>query len=100
MCSALIRAAKQRRMRQQRRLNGAPPRMRGFKPAPAWAWPRCSSGKHCCCHPPLLQVVREASKRVLGLRPFDVQLIGGMILHEGQVSMWLWGLHACNQLLW
>lgn len=33
----------------------------------------------------LLQLVREASKRVLGLRPFDVQLIGGMILHEGQV---------------
>ena len=30
--------------------------------------------------------MREASKRVLGLRPFDVQLIGGMILHEGQVQ--------------
>lgn len=29
--------------------------------------------------PFLLQVVREASKRVLGLRPFDVQLIGGMV---------------------
>lgn len=42
-------------------------------------------------HPPLssslyLQVVREASKRVLGLRPFDVQLVGGMILHEGQIA--------------
>lgn len=36
--------------------------------------------------PILLQVVREASKRVLGLRPFDVQLIGGMILHEGQIA--------------
>ena len=34
----------------------------------------------------LLQVVREASKRVLGLRPFDVQLIGGMILHKGQIA--------------
>ncbi len=32
------------------------------------------------------QVVREASKRVLGLRPFDVQLIGGMILHVGQIA--------------
>eukprot|EP00955_Chlamydomonas_euryale_P064609 359025-Chlamydomonas_euryale.AAC.2 len=32
------------------------------------------------------QVVREASKRVLGLRPFDTQLIGGMILHEGQIA--------------
>jgi preprotein translocase subunit SecA len=26
--------------------------------------------------------VREAAKRVLGMRPFDVQLIGGMVLHE------------------
>lgn len=33
-----------------------------------------------------LQVVREGSRRVLGLRPFDVQLIGGMILHEGQIA--------------
>lgn len=33
-----------------------------------------------------VQVVREASKRVLGLRPFDVQLMGGMILHEGQIA--------------
>lgn len=31
-------------------------------------------------------VVREASRRVLGLRPFDVQLIGGMILHDGQIA--------------
>ena len=33
-----------------------------------------------------MQVVREASARVLGLRPFDVQLIGGMILHAGQIA--------------
>ena len=33
-----------------------------------------------------LKVAREASKRVLGLRPFDTQLIGGMILHEGQIA--------------
>ena len=31
-------------------------------------------------------VVREASKRVLGLRHFDVQLIGGLILHEGKIA--------------
>ncbi len=31
-------------------------------------------------------MVREASRRVLGLRPFDVQLIGGMILHAGQIA--------------
>ena len=31
-------------------------------------------------------LVREASSRALGLRPFDVQLIGGMILHEGSIA--------------
>lgn len=31
-------------------------------------------------------VAREASKRVLGMRPYDVQLIGGMVLHEGCVA--------------
>lgn len=29
---------------------------------------------------------REASKRILGMRPFDVQLIGGIALHEGNVA--------------
>ena len=36
--------------------------------------------------PEAFAVVREASKRVLGLRPFDVQVIGGVILHEGQIA--------------
>jgi len=31
-------------------------------------------------------VVREASKRTLGMRHFDVQLIGGMVLHQGKIS--------------
>ena len=31
-------------------------------------------------------VVREASIRALGMRPFDVQLIGGMVLHQGKIS--------------
>ncbi|QDX91568.1 accessory Sec system translocase SecA2 [Brevibacillus laterosporus] len=31
-------------------------------------------------------VVREASKRVLGMRHFDVQLIGGMVLQEGRIA--------------
>ena len=31
-------------------------------------------------------VVRETSKRVLNMRHFDVQLIGGMILHEGKIA--------------
>src|SRR5262249_6060764 len=35
---------------------------------------------------PAFGTVREASKRTLGERHFDVQLIGGMILHEGKIS--------------
>jgi preprotein translocase subunit SecA len=35
---------------------------------------------------PAFATVREAGKRVLGQRHFDVQLIGGMILHEGGIS--------------
>ncbi|MGB7084236.1 MAG: preprotein translocase subunit SecA [Phormidesmis sp.] len=31
-------------------------------------------------------VVREAGKRVLGLRHYDVQLVGGMVLHDGQIA--------------
>ena len=31
-------------------------------------------------------VVREAGKRVLNMRHFDVQLIGGMVLHQGEIS--------------
>ncbi len=36
--------------------------------------------------PNAFAVAREASKRVLGMRPYDVQLIGGMVLHEGAVA--------------
>ena len=36
--------------------------------------------------PEAFAVVREASKRVLEMRHFDVQLIGGMVLHEGKIS--------------
>lgn len=35
---------------------------------------------------PAFAVVREASKRTLGMRHFDVQLIGGMILHGGNIA--------------
>src|SRR6185312_720357 len=35
---------------------------------------------------PAFATVREAAKRVLGQRHFDVQLIGGMILHEGAIA--------------
>ena len=36
--------------------------------------------------PEAFAVVREASKRVLGMRHFDVQLIGGIILHQGRIA--------------
>jgi preprotein translocase subunit SecA len=35
---------------------------------------------------PAFAVAREAARRALGLRPFDVQLIGGMVLHEGGIA--------------
>src|SRR5919198_5152351 len=35
---------------------------------------------------PAFATVREASKRTLGQRYFDVQLIGGMVLHEGRIA--------------
>jgi len=31
-------------------------------------------------------VVREVSKRILGMRPFDAQIIGGIVLHEGRIA--------------
>jgi preprotein translocase subunit SecA len=36
--------------------------------------------------PEVFAVVREAGKRVLEMRHFDVQLIGGMVLHEGKIA--------------
>ena len=36
--------------------------------------------------PEAFSLVREASKRTLGLRHFDVQMIGGIVLHEGRIS--------------
>jgi len=36
--------------------------------------------------PEVFAVVREVSKRVLGMRHYDVQLIGGMILHRGEIT--------------
>ncbi len=36
--------------------------------------------------PEAFAVVREASKRTLGMRHFDVQLIGGKVLHEGKIA--------------
>ncbi|MFV1992976.1 MAG: preprotein translocase subunit SecA [Acidiferrobacterales bacterium] len=36
--------------------------------------------------PEVFAVVREAGKRVLGMRHFDMQLIGGMVLHQGKIA--------------
>jgi preprotein translocase subunit SecA len=36
--------------------------------------------------PEAFAVCREASKRVLGMRHYDVQLIGGMVLHLGKIA--------------
>ncbi len=36
--------------------------------------------------PEAFAVVREGAKRALGLRPFDVQLVGGIVLHRGMIS--------------
>ncbi len=36
--------------------------------------------------PEVFATVREASKRALGMRPYDVQLLGGMALHDGNIA--------------
>ncbi|HTS85655.1 MAG TPA: preprotein translocase subunit SecA, partial [Usitatibacter sp.] len=36
--------------------------------------------------PEAFAVVREASRRVLGMRHFDVQLVGGIALHQGKIA--------------
>jgi preprotein translocase subunit SecA len=36
--------------------------------------------------PEAFATVREAARRALGLRPFDVQLVGGIMLHEGRIA--------------
>ena len=36
--------------------------------------------------PEAFAVVREASRRTLGMRPFDVQVMGGIVLHQGKIS--------------
>src|SRR5512135_3389057 len=36
--------------------------------------------------PEAFAVVREASVRTLGMRPFDAQMIGGIVLHQGRIA--------------
>ncbi len=48
---------------------------------------RVAKGEHLdSILPEAFATVREAAKRVLGMRPFDVQLIGGITLHEGRIA--------------
>ena len=41
--------------------------------------------------PEAFAVAREASKRVIGLRPFDVQLLGGLVIHRGGIAEMMTG---------
>ena len=41
--------------------------------------------------PDAFAVVREASKRVLGMRPFDVQMVGAIVLHNGDIAEMMTG---------
>jgi len=41
--------------------------------------------------PEAFALVREASKRTLGLRPYDVQLVGGIVLHQGAIAEMMTG---------
>src|SRR5690554_1415844 len=36
--------------------------------------------------PEAFALVREAAKRTVGLRPYDVQLLGGIVLHQGRIA--------------
>lgn len=36
--------------------------------------------------PEAFALVRESAERIIGMRPFDVQIVGGMVLHEGSVG--------------
>jgi preprotein translocase subunit SecA len=48
-------------------------------------WPRSATPLDDLL-PEAFAVVREAGKRALGMRHFDVQLIGGMVLHNGKIA--------------
>ncbi len=48
---------------------------------------RCADGESLdSLLPEAFAVVREGGKRVMGMRHYDVQLIGGMVLHEGKIA--------------
>jgi preprotein translocase subunit SecA len=78
--------------KQVEQINALEPRLTGLSDAELqmrtdWLRDRLEKGESLNdVLPDAFATVREASKRVLGLRPFDVQLIGGMVLHSGRIS--------------
>ena len=62
-------------------------RRRSCAPAPTSSAPRSPPARRSTTSScPAFATVREAAKRTLGQRHFDVQLIGGMVLHEGAIA--------------
>ena len=49
--------------------------------------------------PEAFAVVREASKRVLGMRQYRVQLIGGIVLHQGKIAEMRTGWTECRRII-
>ena len=47
---------------------------------------RETASRSTCCCPRRFALVREAGRRTMGMRHFDVQLIGGMVLHDGAIA--------------
>ena len=47
--------------------------------------------------PEAFATVREASDRVLGLRPYRVQLVGGIVLHQGRIAEMKIGRASCRE---
>lgn len=50
--------------------------------------------------PEAFAVCREAAKRVMGMRHYDVQLIGGITLHEGKIAEMRTGEGKTSWVLW
>ena len=73
-------------------INALEPGMRRFPTRPcvprprssARSWPPAKASTTCCAE--AFAVVREAARRVLSMRHYDVQLIGGIVLHQGKIA--------------
>ncbi|MFM2045597.1 MAG: hypothetical protein RLY86_4173 [Pseudomonadota bacterium] len=78
--------------RQVDAINALEPKLAGLSDAELqmrtdWLKERLEKGEGLdAVLPDAFATVREASKRVLGMRHFDVQMIGGMVLHSGKIA--------------